>query len=696
MQSTAEVSQYVGTVTKIVSSYETSSIFRLKTKTEEFTALGKVSGITQGEKLFVKGYWDTHPKFGKQLKVTGWEKIVPTSQENTIDLLSTGLIKGVGAATAKKIVDALGADAIEKILENQNVLQNVKGLGKKADSIAQSIRETYDGLAVTKDLISLGLTPGTANRIYQKMGRSAAKMVTANPYCLTKVDRIGFLKADDIAANLNIKGNSQFRIQAGITHVLHSAMNDEGHTYLPVEELVSRALTILNKNSMQESSRDDVLKALPNDDLVSHEKGISIKWVARFEQEIADHIKRLNHRVDFVDVTEAIKQFESREKITLAEAQKAAVAMVMEYGASILTGGPGVGKTRVVQAIISIFKAIHPDEDIILVAPTGRAARRMAEVTGLIATTIHKALGISYNGKPVHDRSNPLKCRLLIIDETSMMGIILFRQLLNAVGDNTIVLLVGDPDQLPSIEPGNVLRDLLKSNIPSVRLTEIFRQAAESQIVTSAHSINKGELLAIDRSKTDFFFVEREEPEAVQKSVLYYLQKLGYDLMDVQVLCPMKTGAVGTIELNRLIQDTVNKGTGQFRTGDKVIQTRNDNKKHVYNGDMGLIKRTGSTLSVKYNGDLTHYLPNEVKDIDLAYAVTIHKSQGSEYKAVIIVLTMQHFPMLARNLLYTAITRAKEKVVLIGTKKALAIAIKNNKPVQRYTLLADLISQSKI
>jgi len=686
-----ENQEFVGMVTKILFTSDKASIFRFKTKAKEFTCLGSVTDIAQGDQFFVKGAWTEHPKFGRQLKVNAWEKIVPTSEERAVELLSTGLIKGVGPVTAQKIIDALGPGAVEKVLEDDHALRSVKGLGKKADSITRSIRETYDGLRVVGDLVSFGLTSGTAHRVYQKLGRGAAQMVRSNPYILTKVERIGFVKADEIAANLGIKGNSRFRVQAGITHVLQSAMSDEGHTYLPQDELVSRTLDLLNRNSTQETLRDDILKALSCDDFTTHEHGASFGWAVRFEREIAGHIRRLNRRVGFVDISRAVGEFEAKEKIVLTDDQKRAVAMVLEQGLSVLTGGPGVGKTSSIRAAISVYRRLHPGAEITLAAPTGRAARRMAEMSGLSATTIHKVLGIGYDGKPSYNKSNPLPCDLLVIDETSMMGIILFRQLLDAVGDSTNVLLVGDPDQLPSIEPGNVLRDMLKSDIPRVSLEKVFRQAAESQIVTNAHLINQGKFIAVDRSRTDFFLYEREEPEEIQKCVMYCIDKLGYDIMDVQVLCPMKNGPVGTIELNRLIQNTLNKGTGQLRTGDKVIQTRNDHKKQVYNGDIGRIKRTGSTISVKFNGDVIQYHGSELKDLDLAYAITVHKGQGSEFKAVIIILTTLHYPMLARNLLYTAITRAREKVVLIGTKKALAIAIKNNKPVQRYTLLADFL-----
>lgn len=694
-----QLTECIGVISRFIFQTPRFAIFKLRTPKEDVIALGEIFNAREGEKLFLRGSWETHPKYGRQLKIKSWEKIVPTSKDEAIELLSSGLVKGVGPATAKKIVNVLGADAIEIILKNPEELKKVKGLGKRAERIAQSVQETYDRQRIIKDLASFGLTIGMAQRAFKHFGRPVVDYIRINPYYLTKVDMIGFVKADEIAHNIGIAKDSHFRVQAGILYVLSEALQNEGYTYLPAGELVNRSLAVLNKESPV-VSEEKVREVFDHEDIKVHGKGVSLERAVRCEEAIARHVKRLNRKVASLEPAPVIRLYEKREGVELTEDQAKAVTMVLNSGFSILTGGPGVGKTATIKAINAVARKIYPDMKIFFAAPTGRAARRISEVTGEMAYTIHKLLEFDHEGHPQYDTQNPLPCDLIIVDEASMVDIYIARQLLSALKTGTRVLFVGDVDQLPSVGPGDVLRDLLACpDIPRVTLDKVFRQAAKSQIIANAHRINKGQPLVIDNSKKDFIFLERESPEDICKTVVHWVKNLGCGPSEIQVLSPMKKGPVGTQEINRLIQESVNPSGEEirlkntvFRVGDKVIQIRNNYAKEVFNGDIGTITATdGDTIMVRFSGHEIEYAGDELKEIELAYAITVHKSQGSEFKTVIIPVTTSHYVMLARNLIYTGITRATERVVLVGTKKALAIAIRNNKPVLRYTLLREFL-----
>ncbi|SHF55930.1 exodeoxyribonuclease V alpha subunit [Desulfofundulus australicus DSM 11792] len=690
--------EYTGTVAKCIYSVPGFTVFRFRTSQGEFTALGKLDDIREGEKLYLRGSFENHPKFGRQLKIESWEKIIPTDRDEAVELLSSGIVKGVGPATARKIVDALGPGAVEKILENPDVLNSIKGLGKKAPKIARSIMETYSAQRAVKELVSFGMTVNAAQKIYRAFGRQAPELVKLNPYCLTEVDGMGFLKADEIAQKIGVKRDSRFRVEAGVLFILNEALWKEGHTYLPVEKLLEKTLALLNKE-YDCVTREQVLEALNHSDIKAHTRGISLAWAYRCEKDIAENIGRLRGKLSAIDPEPVIACFEKAHDITLTPGQREAVKMAVNSGLSILTGGPGVGKTATVRAVVHVFEKLFPGKEIRLAAPTGRAARRMAEVTGKQACTVHRLLGIDRSGKPAFNRNNPLDCGLLIIDETSMMDCFLARNVLNAVKKGTRVLFVGDPDQLPSVGPGSVLKDILSSSVPKVTLTEVFRQAAESQIITNAHRINRGLPLLIDRSRTDLFFIEKDEPEEIARSVVTWAAGLSRKGEDVQVLSPKKDGFLGTWELNRLIQEAVNPagreikyGNQTFRVGDRVIQTRNNYEKYVFNGDIGVIKRIGSKVEVQFNGDVVPYSYDELWELELAYCISVHRSQGSEFGTVIVPVSTSHYFMLARNLLYTAVSRAKKRLVLVGSKKALAMAIKNDSPVKRYTMLGEFLN----
>lgn len=676
-----------GTVRRFIYRSGDFGIFKI----DNATALGEVPGVNEGDRLTVTGKWETHPKFGRQFRVKSWEKPIPATKEAAAEFLSSGLIRGVGPVTARNIVDALGPDAVEKILDNPEALKTVKGIGrKKAPEIARRIQETYQVQKVMAGLVKLGLSCKVALKAYREFGFSAAEVVSKNPYCLTKLDLIGFHRADAIARKLGIAPSSPFRIEAALRHALGEALWAEGHTYLPREVLVSRALELLNKE-MDCVVPDQAEAVLGRVDGLARDGEIAFSWVRRFEREIAQDVRRLAAQRRPVPAVPK----NLIPGMALTPDQENAVKTALSGGISILTGGPGVGKTQTVRAVVEAFKHKNPSGRVVLCAPTGRAARRLTELTGYPAHTVHRLIGMREDGANFN-RDKPLDCDLLVVDETSMVGIIMAKRLLEAIPDSCCVLLVGDVDQLPSIEPGNVLRDLL-DKVPTVRLTEIFRQTAASQIITNAHRINKGEMVRIDRYQDDLVFLEREEPEDIAACIKTWAERLPYGPMDLQVLSPMRKGPLGTVELNRLLQGDrrspkVECGQYVFHVGDKVIHTRNNYAKGVMNGDLGMVEEIREVdgepvLSVRYDGDVVEYASGDLDELELAWAVTCHKLQGSEFRCVIVPVTTSHYVMLYRSLLYTAVTRAKEKLVLVGTKRALALAIQNNRPVQRYTAL---------
>jgi exodeoxyribonuclease V alpha subunit len=679
MSTLAENAEIItGTVRRFIYRSGDFGIFRL----DNAVALGDVPGVREGDLLTVSGRWETHPVYGRRFRVESWEKPVPTDRDTAVEFLSSGLIKGVGRATAEKIVDALGPNAVKKIVDDPDALKKVKGIGKKAPEIRRQLQETYHVQNAVGELMKFGLTYKTAMKAYREFGFPAVEYVRKNPYCLVKLDRIGFHRADSIAANLGISPDSPFRVKAALEHALDQAVWQEGHTCLPEEELVARAAKLLE---LPPEKVEPVL----GEDFVFDGGLVAPAWAHVFEREIARDVKRLlsrRHRPPETIDPAGVK---------LTPAQEAAVRTALSSGISTLTGGPGVGKTQTVRAVVATFLKENPGGKVVLCAPTGRAARRLSELTGHPAHTIHKLLGLRGKGA-VFDRSNPLECDLLIVDETSMAGIVMTKRLMEAVPDHCRVLFVGDVDQLPSVEPGNVLRDVL-DKVPTARLTEVFRQAAESLIVTNAHRVNRGRMPLIDRYRDDFVLLEREDPKDVARCVKTWVENLPYGPSEVQVLSPMKKGPLGAVELNRLLQGEkpapkVARGRFVYHAGDKVIHTKNNYVKGVMNGEIGVVEEIretgdGPVLFVRYNGDLVAYARDDLDELEPAAAVTCHKLQGSEFKCVVAVVHPSHYVMLFRSLLYTAITRAREKLILVGSKKALAMAVGNDRPVRRHTLL---------
>ncbi len=618
-----------GTVSRFIFKTDTFAIFKL----DNITALGEITGIREGDRLTVTGTWQNHPKYGRQLKIETWEKPVPSTREAAVAFLSSGLIKGVGPVLAERIVDNLGPDAVNKIMKEPDALKKVKGIGRKAPEIRRQIQETYQVQQVVTELIKLGLTVKTALKAYKKFGMVTAEYVRRNPYCLTELELIGFHRANEVAGRVGLAPSSPFRIKAGILHVLIESLWNEGHTYLPRDVLLSRSLELLNHR--EECVTAEMLeKEMNRIEEICGDAGISLAWAREYEEAIARDVRALARRR--FDVPALPKNLLEGVELTLD--QENAVKVALGSGFSILTGGPGVGKTQTVKAVIRAFELQNPWGKVLLCAPTGRAARRLSEMTGRHAHTVHKLLGLR-DDRAAHDCRNPLDCDLLIVDEASMADIVMTRRLLSAVPNGARVLFVGDADQLPSVGPGNVLRDLL-DKVPTVRLTKIFRQAAESRIVTNAHRINRGQMPLFDRSKPDFVFLDRESPEDIAKCIKTCVSGLGYDLMDVQVLSPMRKGPVGTIELNRLIQGNktgpkIQYGAHLYRVGDKVIHTKNNYSKMVFNGDIGIVKeirnRDGEPeLLVQYNGDLVPYDMEDLKELELAWAVTVHKCVSGE------------------------------------------------------------------
>ncbi|HEX2915740.1 MAG TPA: ATP-dependent RecD-like DNA helicase [Chloroflexia bacterium] len=743
---------------------------------ELVTVVGTLPSVNPGENLELKGWWKSHPTYGRQFQVDTYTVLLPATITGIQKYLGSGLIKGIGPKTSTRIVDHFGLETLN-ILENSPIrLVEVPSLGRKrADMIMKAWQEQKAIKEVMVFLQGQGISTALAVRIYKTYGDASISVVKNEPYKLADdVFGIGFKTADKIAASLGIPKDSPERLKSGLKFTLSEA-TDEGHVFLPREELVKRSAELLEATPEQveealdalqeergvETERlhklddlpplgqpvrersatsaeeeaigrqvreekapylfdepDDISEADPWD-LPAADTRFEAVYLTPFhraEMGISGELLRLKTAPPSKDRLSSFKMvsfdvvfdyLSNKESLTLNERQRDAVRLALTDKVSVLTGGPGTGKTTSMRALLRVLAV--KKKKVILAAPTGRAAKRLSETTGAPATTIHRLLELRPGGKAAYDRDNRLDADMVIVDEASMLDVLLMNNLVKAVPNGAHLLLVGDTDQLPSVGAGNVLADVVNSQVvPVVRLDHIFRQGAGSAIVTNAHRINQGEFPLIGKEITDFFFFVEDDSEKCAEMVVELVaeripRKFGFDsIKDIQVLAPMHRTAAGVANLNTILQEKLNPagdrkperkwGGKHFRVGDKVMQLKNNYDKQVFNGDGGLITGIDGVdqlVTVKLeDGRLVEYDFAELDELTLAYAVSVHKSQGSEYPVVVLPLVTGHFQMLQRNLVYTAVTRARKLVVLVGSKRALGMAVRNNKQSKRYSGLA--------
>lgn len=681
--------------------------------------VGTMPSVCPGETIRCYGKWKQHLIYGKQFEVERFKTEVPATIGGIKKYLGSGLIKGIGSTYAGRIVDKFGTETLEIIEKHPERLLEIPGLGKKK---LQQITTCWSEQKSIRDVMiflqSNGVSPSYAQKIYKIYGDKSIEKVNENPYQLARdIKGIGFRTADTIAQTMGVDKEAPKRIEAGIEHVL-TELSSEGHVCYPKAEFIKAAETILETNPeniatcIQKLESDRRIEVM---DLMHEGQVVPFLWnklLFMAEIGIARELKRLRDSacaLRKVDIAKAIDWVQKRLNIELAPHQKDAVATAMDSKVQVITGGPGTGKSTITNAIMTVTEQLSPR--ILLAAPTGRAAKRMTEITGRKAYTIHSLLEFDFSNYGFkRKRDNPLECDLLIVDESSMIDTSLMWSLLKAVPDHARLILVGDINQLPSVGPGNVLKDIINSkSIPVSMLTEIFRQAAGSRIIVNAHRINRGDFPDIrNLSDSDFYFIDAQTPEQVLDQVVSLVTQrlpLKYKFNpfeDIQVLAPMKKGIIGTENLNQVLQgalnpnqDSVVRWGTKFQVGDKVMQLRNNYKKDVFNGDIGRIVQIDHNeqqLIITFDDLDVEYEFDDLDELSLAYAVTTHKYQGSERKCVVIPVHTTHFKMLHRNLLYTAVTRGKQLVVLVGTTKALYIAVNNDEVKRRYTGLQPAVS----
>lgn len=696
------------------------------------TAVGVLPHVKEGQNLKITGSWVNHSQFGKQFKVEECEEILPTSKDGIEKYLSSGIIQGIGPVTAKKIVNKFGEDTLNILDNNIERLKEIEGIGKKKlETIIESYREQRELKNITIFLQTHGLSVNQCLKIYKKYGASSVDTVKNNPYILCdEISGIGFKTSDKIARSLGIEIDSSFRIQSGIRYVINEFCAN-GHTFMPKDELIKEASNVLTVSGdiIEENIKNAALDRKIKLERVNDKEGVFTIPNYYCELGITNRILTLaisNFQDISVDVDHLILQFEKKNNITFAESQKDAIISAFQNGIEIITGGPGTGKTTIIKCIIEIFETCGLK--VLLGAPTGRAAKRMSESTGKEATTIHRMLDMGVFEKEesvfvTNAEEHSLEADVVIIDEASMIDITLMNALLKSIKVGTRLIIVGDVDQLPSVGAGNVLNDFIESGFTKVvRLKEIFRQGKESMIVVNAHKINKGEMPKLNEKGTDFFFIRNDIQEGILNTIIDLINtrlpkfNSNWDkLKSIQVLVPMKKGVLGVTNLNERIQNVLNPKAPYkkekefrsmvFREGDKVMQIKNNYSlkwtriagkgEHegsgVFNGDMGFIESIdleGKKLSIIFDDERrVIYDFMYLDELDLAYAITIHKSQGSEFPVVIIPAYMGAPLLMNRNLLYTGITRAKEMVVVVGIPKALKYMVDNTRSMERYSSL---------
>ncbi|WP_247888438.1 SF1B family DNA helicase RecD2 [Azospirillum brasilense] len=694
-------------------------VLRLKVRGQRdlVTLVGHAATIGAGEFVQASGVWVNDRNHGLQFKADFLRATPPTTVEGIEKYLGSGLIRGIGPVYAKKMVKAFGEAVFDVIEQEPDRLRQVTGIGPKR---AQRIIAGWADQKVIREIMiflhSHGVGTSRAVRIFKTYGPDAIRLITENPYRLARDIRgIGFKTADAVAARLGIEKTAMIRARAGIGYALAEA-TDQGHCGVPVAELIPMAVKLLEidasilETAAELERQDGAVVA----DSLGGEPCLFLASLHRAEQAIADRLRRLAGGPlpwPEIDAEKAIPWVEAKAGITLAEGQREALRQAATSKLLVITGGPGVGKTTLVNSILTMLKA--KNVSIALAAPTGRAAKRLSESTGMEARTIHRLLETDPQaGGFKRDETNPLDCDLLVVDETSMVDVPLMNALLRAVPGRAALLLVGDVDQLPSVGPGQVLGDVIGSGaVPVVRLTEIFRQAATSRIIVNAHRINAGQMPEMPKAgeDSDFYFVEAATPETGVAKLIEMVRdriprRFGADpVRDVQILCPMNRGGLGArslnIELQRVLnppgESRVERFGWTFGPGDKVMQVENNYDKEVYNGDLGIVSAVDTeegTLTATFDGRPVTYDFGELDEIVLAYATTIHKSQGSEYPVVVIPVVTQHYTMLHRNLIYTGVTRGKRLVIMLGQRRALAMAVRGTLGRRRWTKLGEWLS----
>ncbi len=693
------------------------TVARLITEDREacVTVVGALMNPRPGDVLHLEGGWQQHPTFGRQFRVASFKIGYPTTEKSIRSYLGSGHIKGIGPEMAARIVARFGRRTLAVIEDDLPRLGEVKGIGaKRLAQIQAAWAEHRELREIMLFLQAHELPTGHAAKIMGRYGKDAVAVLRSNPYRLADdIQGIGFKTADRMARQFDFDPAAPARVEAGLLHLLKENA-DEGHVYCPRDELEQHLTELLGIDRIQATTAVDRLAArhrLVLDGATgASATRVYLTPLYRCEAAVAGDLLRLRHDQSGrrpMDAARALTWVEPHLGLRLAALQRRAVEQSLHTSVLVITGGPGTGKTTIIKAILAIHN--RGPARIHLAAPTGRAAKRMAEATGHRATTIHRLLEYSFQkGGFQRAPDRPLTTDLLIVDEASMIDIRLMYHLLRAIPVGARLILVGDIDQLPSVGPGNVLRDIIASNcFPAVTLTEIYRQARTSDIIVNAHRINAGDMphLKNDPNDKDFFFIERAAPEQALETILHLVTeripaRFGLDpVRDIQVLSPMHRGVVGAANLNRALQAALNPSERQLTRGghrlglnDKVMQVRNNYDKDVYNGDIGTITRIETAppaLAVNYEGREVDYTGEELDEIVLAYAVTVHKSQGSEFAAVVVPLLTQHYILLQRNLLYTAVTRGRQLVVLVGTRKALALAVKNETPRLRCTALEE-------
>ena len=692
------------------------AVLRVKVKGRDdlVSVVGSTTSVTAGEHVEATGRWVIDRQHGQQFKADDLTTTHPASAAGIEKYLASGAVRSIGPKIAAKIVSVYKERTLDIFENYADMLLHVKGIGaERLKRIRQSWQEQKEVRKIMLFLTEHGITAGRAVRIYRTYGHEAIAKIKENPFQLADDIRgIGFKTADELAAKLGIDRNSPYRARAAVQYTLRD-LASEGHCGYPETGVVEHAVKLVE---IDQTIIEDAVQVVVRDrtvirEIVEGEPWLYLAALYRAEVGLAQSAHRIAsaapHPLPSIDVEKAVTWVEQRLDIQLAAAQQEAIRQACQHKLLVITGGPGVGKTTLVRSILEIFTA--KKLKCVLSAPTGRAAKRLAETTGRTAKTVHRLLEFDpAKGEFKRNQDHPLTGDLFVLDEISMVDVVLGHQVLQAIPSKACVILVGDVDQLPSVGPGSVLGDMIASNVvPVVRLTEIFRQASQSRIITAAYAINHGRMpnLSSPEALTDFYFVESNEPEAIQDMVVRLVKeriptRFGFDpKSDIQVLTPMNRSLLGARNLNQVLQEAINPSKGDsevqrfgwtFRIGDRIIQTENNYDRDVFNGDLGIVEninRIEQTMTVKFEGRPVEYDFDDLDELALAYVLSIHKSQGSEFPCVVIPLHTQHYLMLQRNLIYTAVTRGKQLVILVGTKKALGMAIHREDTGKRYSAL---------